>query len=761
MKSLLPHHQKSLLIFTALLSLCMGVLITILVTGDARVDKSDQWVNKSKVVILEGEVLGQQIEGLLATQRGFLLAKTDMFLKRYDRKKQTVKNGIASLRLLVHDNQSQLERIEKLDKSLNRFMKKLDDRIEWYGNMKSDRDREFVKGVEDLNKAKEEALGIISNILEEEYNLLNRRVRTLEKKKSQYFSSLLIVAACSFVLLLISNAFMFYAQQRRSTAERSLKRTEERFKLAIEGTSDGIFDWNLKSGRVFYSRQFFSMLGYDKGPLIGTIDEFRDLLHPEDVSKVFEYMHRYLEHEVSTYSDTFRLLHASGRWTWINLRAKAVFSGDGRGMRMVGATTDITYMKEYQEKLKFEKEQAAQANMAKTEFLAHMSHEIRTPLSAISGIAEIFKKSNDNLEPKQRNLVNILYASTTSLRDLVDDVLDFARIESGEISLREMVFDPIKIFEEVIGFASVNAQAKGLTFKFNHDDFDRREFWGDPTRVRQVVTNLIGNAVKFTNKGSITVNVTQEEREGGLYMRCAVTDTGIGIPEDKFSLIFERFKQADSSTSRSYGGTGLGLSISQNLTELMGGTLGVESEVGKGSTFTLLLPLREVPGMSVADSEDGAVLDKKVNDRIKMTVSGKERVLIIEDYEGNVAVLGYILDEMGCPYDVAHTGREGIRMWQQKHYDLVLMDVQMPEMDGFQATMAIREAEKNFGLQRTPIIGLTAHALVDDQDRCMAAGMDAYLPKPIVAEDLKRQILDHLLRKQRAAGDNRKAQAAL
>jgi CheY-like chemotaxis protein len=275
------------------------------------------------------------------------------------------------------------------------------------------------------------------------------------------------------------------------------------------------------------------------------------------------------------------------------------------------------------------------------------------------------------------------------------------------------------------------------------------EFYGDKTRFRQILINLLGNAVKFTPSGSISVVVKQITKEDAPYLSCAVTDTGIGIPEEKFDLIFERFKQGDSRVSRRYGGTGLGLSISRNLAELMGGDLMVQSEVGKGSTFTLLLPMRDAQEHTADD--DSILLDDDIISKMKAPVTNEDCILLVEDYEGNIAVLSYLLDDLGCSYDVARTGLEGLNKWKEKRYDIVLIDIQMPEMDGFEATAIIRDTERRYNLPRTPIIGMTAHALMGDRDKCIESGMDAYLPKPIVEADLKREIFDYLMRKRRAA----------
>jgi len=561
----------------------------------------------------------------------------------------------------------------------------------------------------------------------------------------------LLYGGVSFVaLLLLLNGFVFYALSPQGMKRDKISVSQEIFRMASEVASDGIFEWNFVGDKAFYSRQYWAILGYLPGAFSDTVQSFKDLLHPDDQERVLAYIKKYLSGEVPEYHIIFRMKHKNGQWVWINARGRALYDEAGRPTRIVGAHTDITLVKAYEEKLEKAREYAENANRAKTDFLAHMSHEIRTPLTAISGIAEIFDNAQTNLDDKQKKLIKVLSSSTSSLKDLVSDILDFSKIESGEIELEldQKIFGLQDVFEQVISIVSLKVGEKNFKFNFDYSTVKKHKFLGDRGRFRQILLNLIGNAVKFTERGSVIVTATKVMQRDEPFLRFSVKDTGIGITPQNFDLIFERFKQADSSVSRKYGGSGLGLPISLRLARLMGGDITVESVLGEGSTFTLLVPMRTREVQE--DNESDKKLDKTLTDKIRKQSLNHKNILLVEDYEGNIVILSYLLDSLECNYDVARTGLQALNMWKEKRYDLILMDVQMPEMDGFTATTQIRVMEKEKDRERTPIIGMTAHALVGDKEKCIEAGMDTYLPKPLVEIDLKTKIIEFLGQKRSA-----------
>ena len=376
-------------------------------------------------------------------------------------------------------------------------------------------------------------------------------------------------------------------------------------------------------------------------------------------------------------------------------------------------------------------ELAIQASKAKSEFLATMSHEIRTPMNGVSGMAALLLDTPMSAE--QQEFAQTIKSSADSLLAIINDILDFSKIEAGKMTLEPLAFDFCRACSEVLDLLSGRAREKGIELALDYADDVPRRVVGDPVRLRQVVLNLAGNAVKFTAKGHVKVRVTCEGGAGATtWLKVAIEDTGIGIPLEAQATIFEKFTQADGSTTRKFGGTGLGLSISRQLIGLMGGDLQLTSEPGKGSTFffTLALP--------IAQEEPGQAGQAEAPAAIPHGTLGRH-VLLVEDNEVNQRVAKHLLGKLGCTLEVAGNGVLALeKLASGATYDLVLMDCQMPEMDGFEATRVFRAREAASGATRLPVIAMTANAMQGDRERCMDAGMDDYLTKPVQPAELTR-----------------------
>jgi signal transduction histidine kinase/DNA-binding NarL/FixJ family response regulator len=397
------------------------------------------------------------------------------------------------------------------------------------------------------------------------------------------------------------------------------------------------------------------------------------------------------------------------------------------GGRTLGLYRDITELKERQAEIERARDAAEAANQAKSTFLATMSHEIRTPMNGVMGTAELLER--EPLAERQKRLVRTIRNSAATLLRIIDDVLDFSKIEAGRMELETAPFQLRGLVEGTTETLSVQADSKGLRIVATVDDGTPDLIEGDATRFRQILFNLIGNAIKFTEIGEIRVNVGgQPSAEGRVRLTLSVADSGIGMTEAQMVRLFRPFSQADSSTTRRYGGTGLGLSIVRRLAELMGGGVDVASVPGKGSTFTVTLDL--------ALGHDEVEAAPPVRRPTATRIGG--RVLAVDDYPINLEVLTEQLSVLGVPVDTAADGLEALNKWREQSYALVLTDIHMPDMDGFELTRQIRAEEAlTRSSRRTPIVALTANALKGEAERCMAAGMDGYLTKPLTLDRLR------------------------
>ena len=381
-------------------------------------------------------------------------------------------------------------------------------------------------------------------------------------------------------------------------------------------------------------------------------------------------------------------------------------------------------LKTKNEQLRLANQTADNANKAKSLFLANMSHEIRTPMNGVIGLTELLLRTK--LNDEQKSYLEKLKYSSNSLLHIINDILDFSKIEAGKFSIERTEFDFRKVLDSVVHIANVEAEAKGLTLSVSINKTFPSLVIGDPVRCSQILSNLLNNAIKFTEKGSVNLEVQQDKND---FVNIAISDTGIGISDEQQGKLFSAFTQADESTSRKYGGTGLGLVICKHLVSLMQGELNLRSELGKGSCFSFSLYLPPAKK---------SVIQNKKNDEIpalnytSQSLKNK-KVLLVEDVEINRLIAQSLLEQAGLIVDHAINGLEATKMALKNKYDLIVMDIQMPVMDGFEATKIIRSYPEYLN---TPIIALTANASPIEKELCIAAGMDSHLTKPIQFEQV-------------------------
>ncbi|MCH2204086.1 MAG: ATP-binding protein, partial [Fuerstiella sp.] len=402
---------------------------------------------------------------------------------------------------------------------------------------------------------------------------------------------------------------------------------------------------------------------------------------------------------------------------------------------------DVTQLEKKKRELKSAKEDAESANQAKSDFLANMSHELRNPMNAIVGFTDILRRGLEDGPDTRNDYLNIIHASGTHLVGLINDILDLSKIEAGRMEIETCDTSPWQIVSEVVAVMSGKAQEQGLLLECNVDGLIPSVIQSDPTRLRQILMNLVGNAIKFTSEGSVRIVARIEGASRSPRLRFSITDTGIGMTGRQCDRIFEEFVQADSSVTRRFGGTGLGLAISKRLTEALGGEIVVSSEPGVGSTFSFSVSTGPLSGIHMLDSEEASanltVLQKQhkgLQIRFKPV-----RVLVTDDTPANRKLVGLVLRKAGLTVDEAENGQQAVDMVMTDKYDLVLMDMQMPVMDGFTATSALRAA----GLT-LPIIALTANVMQSDRERCESSGCNGFLIKPIDIDQLLSTLAEYL-----------------
>ena len=503
---------------------------------------------------------------------------------------------------------------------------------------------------------------------------------------------------------------------------------EERLNLAVALAGLHVFEMD-------YHRRELTKTGQDEDIFERprTYDDlYRDIfctVHPADRQRVQAAWDKHMQ-EGEPFGPEYRIARPDGKEVWVQASAKLFTDEAGRPRRLIGAASNITYRKTQERALVEAKNAAEAANLAKSAFLATMSHEIRTPLNGVLGMAQAM--SHDALSDLQRSRLDVIRSSGESLLVVLNDVLDLSKIEAGKFDLVVSEFDLTDLTSTICAGFTELAARKAIGFGLTIEAGAEGLYRGDPARIRQMLYNLIGNAVKFTDAGEVGVILRHEE--DGIVIE--VRDTGIGIKPEPLGKLFNRFEQADASTPRQYGGSGLGLAICRELAALMRGTIAAQSCFGEGSTFTLRLPLERLalspPSRVAAPAAPAGNLETL-------------RILVAEDNAVNQLVIRTLLAQAGVEPTVVANGEEAVQAWERQDWDIVLMDIQMPRMDGIAACRAIRAREETGGRRRTPIIALSANTMAHQLKDYVDAGMDAAVGKPIEIGNLFA-VLDEVLK---------------
>jgi PAS domain S-box-containing protein len=464
--------------------------------------------------------------------------------------------------------------------------------------------------------------------------------------------------------------------------------------------------------------------GYSEAELLKL--DFQAVTHPDDLASDLNQVENLLAGRGQTYQMNKRYRRADGRVVWGHLTVSLVKNAVGQPLHFISQIEDITARKQLEEELTTARDDALAAVRSKSEFLATMSHEIRTPMNGILGSMDLLREST--LDGDQRELVELVHTSAEALMRVLNDILDFSKIEQGKLSITPTAADLAYLVRETAELFAAQAEQKGLQLTVELAPTLSGDFWIDGDRFRQVLNNLISNALKFTEAGQVTVQAepapARAEPASAQWFRFRVRDTGIGIPPEAQSRLFQSFTQVDGSTSRRFGGTGLGLAIAKRLVELLGGQIGLHSSPGQGTEVWFDLPLARVP----------AGLDGEI---VPPTIPGPQtgQILVAEDNPINQAVIRRILERMGYAVHLVDHGGAALAALASRKFDALILDCQMPQLDGYDTARRVRsgDAGMNPGI---PIIALSAHVMPADQAKCFAAGMDDALPKPVERADL-------------------------
>ncbi|MGA2326450.1 MAG: PAS domain S-box protein [Bryobacteraceae bacterium] len=527
---------------------------------------------------------------------------------------------------------------------------------------------------------------------------------------------------------------------QRKRDEQRLRDSEERYRDLFENAHDIIFSIDLEGNFTSLNKAAERASGYSRAE--GLRMNMDQLAAPRDRARMRELVAMKLAGGGAT-TEEVSILAKDGREILLEVSSRLIFQ-EGRPVGIQSIGRDVTERKRHQDELaRYTRElqrkneelsdaltAARAAAEAKNRFLANMSHEIRTPMNGIVGMVDLLLATP--LGPEQREYAETVQMSAVALVTVIGDILEFSRIEAGKLELETAPFEPAAALDQACALLGLRARQKGLQLSSSVDPAVPRIVCGDASRLRQVLVSLIGNAIKFTERGEIAVRLALESETGGtVSVRATVRDTGIGIAPERCAPLFESFVQGDDSATRKFGGAGLGLAISKQLVEMMGGRIGLESEVGRGSTFWFTAQFRKqiepaTPAPADSRAAAGSISPAGV------------RVLLAEDNEVNRRITLRMLEKSGFCAEAVCDGRQAADAVLAGHYDVVLMDVHMPEMDGFAATAEIRGREREG--RHTPIIAMTARALAGDREECLAAGMDDYITKPARMEELRRAV---------------------
>jgi signal transduction histidine kinase/CheY-like chemotaxis protein len=536
---------------------------------------------------------------------------------------------------------------------------------------------------------------------------------------------------------------------QRRTAEQMLALSRRNLARAQSITHLGSWDWNIAQGQLYWSDEMFRLLGEQPDAFSPSIATFLKRVYNQDRDRVHDALEMASNHQQPCNME-FGIVLPNGDERILHFLLKVDDESGSNSGHFIATCQDITERTRLEKSLKQAKDQAEAANRAKSEFLAIMSHEIRTPLNAILGMSEVVMETE--LDDMQSRYMEVLNRAGENLLSLIEDILNLAQIESGHMHFENKPIEIKPLIQSAVDIHLQNAEKNGVELSYNIDPKTPNQFNGDPKRLRQILLNLLGNAVKFNHQGMVELQVSCPDSRSLLF---SVLDTGIGIPEEKLEMVFEQFSQVDASTTRRHGGIGLGLALCKRLVDTMNGKIWVESKLGKGSTFHFSIPLtlnlesrftEQNPDRPSCLSTASAENALEEIEHETGSAGSASSILLAEDVTENAMVIDAYIKNTHHQLDIVEDGWHAVdKIKSGKKYDLILMDIQMEGMDGLEATRQIRVWEKEQGCYRTPILALTAHAMTGDEEKSLASGCDGHITKPIAKQKLL-EVIDQFVK---------------
>lgn len=559
---------------------------------------------------------------------------------------------------------------------------------------------------------------LFSNDLVEVPSLINKPVIIL-----------IIIVSIVVVFALIFLSLNYKLRKKNNElilTEKKLIEVNESLVLATDAVNMGIWEWDLKD-KIVWNNHLKAMFGLELDSKV----DYSTWRNAVD-SKQLPYLEEQLKNaiEINTpYSSKYLITRKNdNKKCYMQVSGVVLRDKDGNAIKFIGVNFDITKEEITKQKINKAKKKAEKMSEAKSNFLANMSHEIRTPMNGIIGLADLLMDTD--LNKNQREHMSKLIMSSKSLLDILNDILDYSKIEAGKLDIIYREFNLDELLKNINNLFEFNIKEKNLEYIVNIDENLSKILRGDSLRISQILANLISNAIKFTNEGQITIDIKTKKNNS---VEFSIIDTGIGISKENQIKLFESFNQADNSITRKYGGTGLGLAISKQLVELMKGEIFLESKENVGSKFTFVIPLKDL------NSNEKQIINEEIKN--SSLLKNDYQVLLIEDEEINQIVAKGVIAKFGLKnIDIANNGLEGLEKVKRKDYDIIFMDIQMPTMDGYEATKQIRMFNKNI-----PIIGLSAAVMQKDKEKSLNSGMNEHIAKPINKEELHKAIKRYLI----------------